>query len=308
MNHLGYRTDGSARLDVDIAEHVPELSRSAAQRLINDGKVLVNGRPEKASYRPTPGDKIDVELEAPPSLSARPEAIPLDVVYQDTDLAVIDKPAGMVVHPAAGHPGGTLANALVALFPSAGSAGPTVRPGIVHRLDKDTSGLIVVALSATAQQSLQRQIAHRTAKRSYLALVTGRPEPDSGVIDAPIGRDPKDRKRMATYGVAARDARTAFRVVETLPGVTLVEATLQTGRTHQIRVHFAAIGHPVVGDQVYGGESIFGLRRQFLHACYLALRSPTTGKDLEFRSRLPDDLASVLDRLRRGRKFVDEFS
>lgn len=288
------------RADTALAETVKDISRSLARSLILDGKALVNGLPTKPSRRLSTGDDVVVELALPPSISAEPEPISLSVVYQDRDLAVVDKPPGLVVHPAAGHASGTLANALTALFPQTQAVGPADRPGIVHRLDKDTSGLMVVALSPVAHASLQRQISERTAERRYLALVTGHVYPREGSIDAPIGRDPGNRKRMAVHGVAARPARTSYRVCRYLPGFTLLEARLHTGRTHQIRVHFAAMGHPVAGDETYHGASIRGLHRQFLHAHRLVVSSPTTGKSLEFTSLLPGDLARALQELPGG--------
>ncbi|MGI8968494.1 MAG: RluA family pseudouridine synthase [Chloroflexota bacterium] len=286
------------RLDHLIAGRIDGLSRSAAQALIHDGYVLINGAPTKPAIRPVTGDEIEVTVLRGPSFAALPEEIPLDIVYQDSDLAVINKPAGLVVHPAPGHSGGTLANALAACFPQARFVGAAERPGIVHRLDKDTSGLLVVALNPDAHASLQRQIAMHAAGRHYTALVRGHLMPDEGIIDAPIGRDPHDRKRMATYGSVPRPARTEYRVTESLRGFDLVEATLQTGRTHQIRVHFAAAGHPVAGDTHYAGPEVHGLTRQFLHAHRLRLRSPSSGEELSFSAPLPDDLSSVLRALR----------
>lgn len=286
--------DAGNRLDSFLAAHLHDVSRSLASTLIRDGHVAVNGRPARPSYRVSPGDRISVRVVRPPSLSATPEDIPLDIVYQDQDLVVIEKPAGLVVHPAPGHAGGTLANALAARFPDTREVGAEERPGIVHRLDRDTSGLMVVALTPGAAADLQRQIASREAGRRYLALVAGHMTQPEGVIDAPIGRDVRDRKRMATHGAASRAARTSYRVLESLHGFDLVEATLHTGRTHQIRVHFAAVGHPVAGDATYGGPSVPGLARQFLHAYRLAVRSPSTGSRIELQSPLPGDLRRVL--------------
>jgi 23S rRNA pseudouridine1911/1915/1917 synthase len=285
------------RLDVAVASADPDLSRTLARALIDGGQVRVGGNVCKPAYRLVPGDVVVVTVEPPPSLSAAPEALPLQVVYQDADMAVIDKPAGLVVHPAPGHPGGTLANGLVGMFPQSAGVGGEERPGIVHRLDKDTSGLIAVALSPAGQMSLQAQIADRSAERRYLALVSGTMSPVEGVIEAPIGRDERHRKRMAVHGAAARPARTRYRVVRICSGYTLLEAKLDTGRTHQIRVHLAAIGHPVAGDSVYGGPTVPNLDRQFLHAYRLALRIPSTGERLTFAADLPADLRSVLDQL-----------
>ena len=289
--------EAGARLDVYIAEQA-SLSRSAATALIRAGHVLVNGSAAKPSLRLATGDRVTGEVVRPKALSAKPEEIPLSIVYQDSDLAIIDKPAGLVVHPAAGHRGGTLANALMARFPSAAAVGQADRPGIVHRLDKDTSGLMVVALNDRARKDLQHQIATRTAGRKYLALATGRVRPGQGQIEAPIGRDPDNRKRMWVYGIGPRPARTNFTVLEELAGFTYLEARLDTGRTHQIRVHFAALGHPLAGDDLYHGGRLPGLSRQFLHAFELQLRSPSTGLPLSFHSPLPTDLKAVLESLR----------
>lgn len=294
----GSDADGE-RVDAFLARRVEALSRSLAAHLVRDGKVRVNGSTVRPAHRLRTGDHVEALIERPPSLSAAPEPIPLQVVYQDNDLVVIDKPAGLVVHPAPGHAGGTVANALAALFPQTETAGNPARPGIVHRLDKDTSGLMVVALSRPALASLQEQIASRTADRRYLALVSGHLPREEGRIEAPIGRDTTDRKRMAVHGAAARMAATSYRVLERLPGFDLVEAKLHTGRTHQIRVHFAAAGHPVAGDAQYGGTPIPALHRQFLHAYSLRLRSPSDGSELQFTSPLPSDLEAVLARLRR---------
>ncbi len=286
------------RLDAVIAARSEELSRTSVRGLILAGKVLVNGSQVKPAYHLSAGDRVDAQLDLPPSLTADPEDLPLNLVYVDRDVAVIDKHAGMVVHPAGGHRSGTLANALTARFPGTREVGAIERPGIVHRLDKDTSGLLVVALTAPAQASLQKQIAARTARRVYLALCVGHLRPSSGVLDAPVGRDPINRRRMAVYGVAARPARTSYRVLEDLDGYALVEATLHTGRTHQIRVHFAASGHPLAGDVTYGGPRLPGLDRQFLHAHMLSFDSPGSGERLSFQSPLPDDLDIVLQALR----------
>jgi 23S rRNA pseudouridine1911/1915/1917 synthase len=274
------------------------LSRSAAASLIRSSHVLVNGSTAKSSLRLTSGDVVAGEVVRENALSAEPEPLPINIVYQDSDLAIIDKPAGLVVHPAAGHRTGTLANALMARFPAAASVGPGDRPGIVHRLDKNTSGLMVVALSDEARNHLQRQIASREAGRRYRALATGHLRPNQGNIDAPIGRDPNNRKRMWVYGVGQRPARTHYSVIEDFPGFTYVEARLETGRTHQIRVHFAATGHPLAGDELYHGGHIAGLTRQFLHASELRLRSPSTNEQLTFHSPLPADLERILQSLR----------
>lgn len=290
----------TSRLDVYLAGEAA-VSRSSAALLIRTGKVLVNGTVARPSLHLHAGDVVEAEIAPAAALTAVPERIPLEIVYQDADLAIIDKPAGMVVHPAAGHYSGTLANALAAHFPASAGVGEAYRPGIVHRLDKDTSGLMMIALTDAARRNLQQQIATRQAGRYYWALVGGVVRPDRGTLEAPIGRDPRDRKRMWVHGIAGRPARTHFEVLEALPGFTLVEARLETGRTHQIRVHFAATGHPLAGDTLYGGARLPGLARQFLHAHALHLLSPAGGHELHFESTLPLDLQSVLDILRRRR-------
>ncbi|MGH2448084.1 MAG: RluA family pseudouridine synthase [Chloroflexota bacterium] len=286
------------RLDAFVSSAIPDLSRSWSRQLIDSGNVLVNGSRAKAARRVQVGDVVTIDVIPPPGMSAAPEEIPLDIVYQDEDVAVINKRAGLVVHPSAGHHSGTLANGLAAAFPRIAEVGPAQRPGIVHRLDKDTSGLMVVALNPTAHSALQKQIAERSAERRYLALVPGLVEPAEGMIEGPIGRDEKRRDRMAVGGIAARPARTSYRIVESLPDFTLLEARLHTGRTHQIRVHLAGVGHPIAGDRLYGGAAVEGLARQFLHAYKLSFRSPTSGKRLEFSSELPEDLLRVREMLR----------
>lgn len=292
------KEEAGKRLDVVLADVVMGLSRNVAGQLIRNGEVTVNGRPAKTATKLADGDEVRGTYGQRTSLRAEPEDIPLDIVYRDPDLAVINKPAGLVVHPAAGHRGGTLANALTNMFPVTEGVGTPERPGIVHRLDKDTSGLMVVALRPEALTSLQAQIAGRTAGRRYLALVAGHPVPAEATVDAPIGRDERNRQRMATHGIAARPARSTYRVLEELPGYSLIEVTLHTGRTHQIRVHMAAVGHPIAGDSLYGGPDFLGLERQFLHAYRLSVQSPSTGNRMEFEAGLPADLERVLAALR----------
>jgi 23S rRNA pseudouridine1911/1915/1917 synthase len=292
-------TESGKRLDTFIAAQFPDVSRSRIQALVAAGEIMLNNRVVRPSHRVSTGDRVVGRISVGPGMSAAPESIPLTVVYRDRDLAVIDKPAGMVVHPAPGHERGTLANAVASLFPQTAEVGGEERPGIVHRLDKDTSGLMVVALNSRAHRSLQAQIAERTAGREYIALVSGHVRPREGVIDAPIGRDPHDRKRMSVYGIAARSARTMYRVDENIGDFDLVHARLQSGRTHQIRVHFAALGHSVAGDETYGGARIPELTRQFLHAQRLSLRSPSTDEVLTFTSELPPELERVLESLKR---------
>jgi 23S rRNA pseudouridine1911/1915/1917 synthase len=284
--------EGAERLDLYVAHHCPEVSRSRAQRLIEEGFVTVNGRPAKASRLLQRGDRVVVRVPPPSPLDLEPEAIPLSIVYEDDDLLVVDKPAGMAVHPGAGRSRHTLVNALLARCPDLAGVGGVLRPGIVHRLDKDTSGLILVAKNDRAHTALSRQLKERTVEKGYLALVTGRLEPGEGVIEGAIGRDPHNRKRMAVVE-GGRPARTAYRVREHPADCTLVEVTPSTGRTHQIRVHLAAVGHPVVGDAVYGRPSPF-VGRQFLHACRLGFDHPVDGRRLLFESPLPADLQQAL--------------
>ncbi len=282
------------RLDKYLAEQC-QISRSYAQKLINGGQVAVNGHAAKSSQKLNAGDKVVANIPPPSPISLAPESIPLKVVYEDNDLIVIDKPAGLVVHPAAGHRSGTLVNAILARCPDLGTIKDTIRPGIVHRLDRDTSGLMMVAKNDAAQTSLTRQIKQRSIEKGYLALVLGHLHPKRGAIDTPIGRHPKDRKRMAVVS-GGREAHTEYRVIKYYNEYTLVEAMPETGRTHQIRVHFAAIGHPVFGDPVYGKKSPL-LGRQFLHACMLGFRLPSSGKYVEFKTELPPDLDDVLKQL-----------
>ncbi len=288
-------TGAGIRLDKYIAEEYPEFSRSYIQRLISDGLVTVNDRPAKGSLKISNGDKITVLVPPPAPSSLLPEEIPLNIVYEDSDLLVVDKSAGLTVHPAPGHPSHTLVNAILAHYPDLQGIGGSMRPGIVHRLDKDTSGLMVVAKNDTAQQNLSSQMNARSVVKRYSVLVQGHLSPATGIIEAPIGRNPRNRKKMAVVS-GGREARTQYRVVKYLDNYTLVEVTLETGRTHQIRVHLAAIGFPVVGDEVYGRRSPV-LKRQFVHACYLGFRLPSTGEYVEFNSELPSDLEEALERL-----------
>jgi 23S rRNA pseudouridine1911/1915/1917 synthase len=286
-----YSHVSDVRLDKYLTVVLPQFSRAYSQGLIRQGHVLINGQTAKASQRLRENDRITVEL---PPLPGHPlaEPIPLTVIYQDQDILVIDKPAGLTVHPAPGHPCHTLVNAILALCPDLNASGDVTRPGIVHRLDKDTSGLIVIAKNDFAREYLAAQFKSRTVTKRYLVLVKGRLSPEQGIIEAPIGRDPHHRKRMAIVE-AGRQATTQYRVREYLDGYTLVDVTPLTGRTHQIRVHLSAIGYPVVGDPIYGIKSAH-LDRQFIHAYNLGLRLPSTRQYQEFASPLPADLERAL--------------
>ncbi len=280
------------RLDRFVGEKCPGLSRTRAQKLIAGDFVTVNGRTARSSHRLEAGDRVVVEIppESPPSLA--PEDIPLNIVYEDADLLVVDKPAGLAVHPAPGHPSHTLANAVLNYLPALAEDGDALRPGIVHRLDKDTSGLLVVAKNRVAQTNLSDQFKSRAVSKSYLVLVKGRLTPASGIIEADIGRDPRNRQRMAVVS-RGREARTDYRVVKYVGECSLLEIKPETGRTHQIRVHLAAIGFPVMGDAAYGVTSP-RLSRQFLHAARLGFKLPSTGAYVEFESPLPPDLEQAL--------------
>ena len=270
----------------------PGLSRTQAQKLVANGYVTVNNRVAKAGLRLNIGDRVDVIIPPPPPSPLSPEAIPLSIIYEDEDVLVLDKPAGLVVYPAPGHPSNTLVNAILSHFPHLADISDSLRPGIVHRLDKDTSGVMLVAKSSAAQANLVEQFRARSVVKAYLVLVKGRLTPETGIIEAPIGRDPANRKLMAIVA-GGREARTEYRVIRYLDDYTLLEVKPETGRTHQIRVHLVAIGYPVVGDKVYGIKSPF-LSRQFVHAWRLGFRLPSTGEYVEFKAELPQDLAQAL--------------
>jgi len=285
------------RLDKYLTQVLPQFSRAYLQKLIGQGYILVNGQRTKANQRLSKVDRITVEL--PPSpVHPLAEPIPLAIVYEDADILVIDKPAGLTVHPAPGHPSHTLVNAALAHYPGLAMSNELMRPGIVHRLDKDTSGLIVIAKSDFAREYLAAQFKSRTVTKGYLVLVRGRLSPEQGMIEAPIGRDPRSRRRMAIVETG-KEASTQYRVQKYLDTYTLVEVTPLTGRTHQIRVHLSAIGCPVVGDPVYGIKSAH-LNRQFIHAYRLGFRLPSTEQYQEFTSPLPIDLEQALEYLCRS--------
>jgi 23S rRNA pseudouridine1911/1915/1917 synthase len=285
-------------VDAFAASRLPDLTRSRIQHLIAAGDLTLDGGRIKPSVRVRRGQRVDVRVLPPEPSTLRPEAMALDVVYEDADLLVINKPAGLTVHPGNGRPGGTLANALIARLPELAALGEGLRPGIVHRLDKDTSGLLVVARSPRALASLRGQLASRSLSRTYLALVAGRLPHGEGTIDAPIGRHPRHRTRMAVVS-SGRPAVTRYRVVEVFERYSLVEVTLVTGRTHQIRVHFAHLGHPVAGDRVYGrGRDEPGIDRQALHAWRIRFRHPATGAELAFEAPPPPDIMSAVAQAR----------
>ena len=289
------------RLDRFLAERLAGRSRAEIQRWIEQGAVLVNGGGCRASRRVLPGDRIEVVMpgQQPSGLAA--EAIPLVILYEDADMIAIDKPAGLVVHPAAGHEGGTLVNAVLHHSPDIQGVGGVQRPGIVHRLDKDTSGIILVAKNDAAHRHLQAQFKVRTVAKTYLALVHGRLNPSQGRIDAPIGRDPRHRQRMAVVPLTAgREAVTDYETQVDWGLASLVAAHPRTGRTHQIRVHFASLGHPLVGDTTYGPRrDPFHLGRHFLHAHRLQFQRPSDGAPLDLISPLPPELQALVDRLNR---------
>ena len=288
-------TDQTGRIDKVLTTLEPGITRSQLKNLINDGHVTVNGQAVKPKYKVQAGDKISLVKPEPQSLELTPENIPLDIVYEDDDVIVVNKPQGMVVHPAPGHPDHTLVNALLYHSPLSTING-TFRPGIVHRIDKNTSGLLMVAKNDLAHQSLAEQLRNKTNKREYLALVYGQIKEDEGTIDAPLGRNPQDRKKQAVVK-GGRHAVTHFKVIKRYDNFTLVKCILETGRTHQIRVHMKYIGHPLVGDPLYGPRKVIGKNGQFLHAALLGFKHPRTGKEMVFEAPLPENFQKMLDKL-----------
>jgi len=296
------------RLDAFLASQIEGWSRARLQKLIENEDVLVNGKPSKPSYKLRDGDDLEIELTATSTIEFAPENIPIDVVYEDDTLVVVNKPAGLVVHPAAGTQSGTLANALAYHFQQLANIGPGVRPGIVHRLDRDTSGLLVVAKTEAALENLSDQFRDRTVFKSYVALVHGRLLSNSGKIDQPLARDPSNRTRMAVVR-GGRNALTLYHVRRSFQRFTLLDVELKTGRTHQIRVHLAWLKHPVVADETYGGgrdntiqdpqlrARIRNLKRHFLHAEKLAFTHPATKEVMKFEAPLPSDLSELLENL-----------
>lgn len=311
-------SDQGKRLDVVVAAHLSDCSRSFAASLIADDKIRVDGQNKKPSYRVRVGDDIEGTIPEPEPIAFKPEPIEIDLLYEDRHLIVVNKPPGLVVHPAPGHYSGTLVNALLYHCRDLEGIGTKLRPGIVHRLDKDTSGALVVAKTAAAHEHLSQQFKARAVEKKYLALVFGEPKSNKGAIRLPIGRHPVDRKRMSTISTKHREAESLWKVRERFRGVTLLEVNLKTGRTHQIRVHCAAIHHPIVGDPVYCPRKLLknilknlssqspeftaviaSAKRQMLHAWRLGFQHPSTAKPMSFESPVSRDMADLIDSLRR---------
>ena len=302
MTRLTLRADRPGeRADALVCRLVPDLTRSAAQKLLERGAVTSAGRPVRKNDRPAPGDMLEVVLPDPESIDVRPQNIPLDVVYEDGDVIVVNKPVGLVVHPAPGHPDGTLVNALLYhCGTSLSGINGELRPGIVHRIDRDTSGLIIAAKNDRAHLALAAQLQDHSLARTYEAVAVGSLREDSGTVDAPIGRHPVDRKKMAVDRKNGREAITHWTVLARYPGYTHVECRLETGRTHQIRVHLSSIGHPLLGDTVYGAKKpVPGLAGQCLHARRLQFVHPATGETVELECPLPDWFQEILRKIDR---------
>ncbi|MDD5952823.1 MAG: RluA family pseudouridine synthase [Oscillospiraceae bacterium] len=291
--------EGGIRLDKLLSEKLPDCTRSAVQHWMEQGRITKNGKVLRKSGKSSPGDVLTIEIPPPELLDVTPENIPLDIVYEDKDLLVVNKPKGMVVHPAPGHSNGTLVNALLYhCGDSLSGINGVIRPGIVHRIDKDTSGLLIVAKNDTAHRHLAEQIKAHTFTRLYEAVVYGKLKEDTGTIDAPIGRHPTDRKRMCVTEKNSRNAVTHYEVLSRYNGFTHVRLRLETGRTHQIRVHMAYLGHPVAGDPVYGPKKVLtALGGQCLHARVIGFIHPATGEYLEFTSELPPYFTAFLKKL-----------
>ncbi|NCC15489.1 MAG: RluA family pseudouridine synthase [Clostridia bacterium] len=294
------REDVGCRIDVFIAENMEIISRSGVQRLIEEGHVRLNGAAVKANYKLREKDVIDVEIPEAKTVEILPENIPLNILYEDKDVIVVNKPQGMVVHPAPGHTTGTLVNALLYhCGDELSGINGEKRPGIVHRIDKDTSGVLMIAKNDTAHQSLAEQLSEHSITRKYNAIVFNGFQEDEGTVDQPIGRNPLDRKKMAITQKHSRKAVTHYRVIERMGNFTLIEAQLETGRTHQIRVHLTFIGHPLLGDMVYGPKKQpFQLDGQALHARVLGFVHPTTGQYMEFEAPLPESFEKLLLRIK----------
>lgn len=291
--------EADERVDSYIAKELEEVSRSYIQKIIKDGMVTINGEKVKTKYKVNQGDKIVIKMPEPKELEVKVENIPINIVYEDDDIAIVNKPQGMVVHPAPGNYSGTLVNALLYHLENLSSINGVIRPGIVHRIDKDTSGLLMIAKTNLAHLGLSEQLKEHTITRKYYALVDENIREEKGTIKAPIGRHPVDRKKMTVVEKNGRDAVTHFKVLERFKEYTLIEARLETGRTHQIRVHMSYIKHPLVGDPLYGSKKQkFNLKGQLLHAKVIGFIHPRTGEYLEFESSLPEHFTKILNALR----------
>ena len=295
--------EDNVRLDAYISKKYDDISRTMVQRLIEEGNVLVNEKKEKPSYKIQLNDNIEINMPAPKEVDIKPQDISIDIVYEDDDIVVVNKPKGLVVHPANGNPDGTLVNAIMAKCKSSLSGiGGELRPGIVHRLDKDTSGLLIIAKNDKAHINMSEQIKNRNVKKIYIALVKGIVKENEATINMPIGRSTKDRKKMAVRK-DGKEAVTHFRVIKRYDKYTLLELKIDTGRTHQIRVHMAEIGHPVVGDMVYSnGKNEFGVEGQMLHAKSLDFKHPITGKEMHVEAELPEYFKQVLEKIEKQNK------
>lgn len=295
MEQIIVESNQSIRLDSYIAQNNTRISRTNIKRLLDEEKILVNGKRQKASYKPLAGDKITIDIPLPKEIKLEAQEIPVPVVYEDNDIIVVNKPKGMVVHPANGNPDGTLVNAILAMCKdSLSGIGGEIRPGIVHRLDKDTSGLLIVAKNDQAHMNMSKQIQERKVTKKYIALVKGNVPEEEATIDMPISRSTKDRKKMAV-DAKGKKAVTHFKVLKRYQKYTLLEIKIDTGRTHQIRVHMAYIGHPVVGDLVYSnGKNEFGVGGQMLHAKSLDFKHPITGKEMHLEAEIPEYFQNVL--------------
>lgn len=305
------KPDSGQRLDLLVSSRISDCSRSTAANLIREGNIRVHGTTQKPGYRVRPGDEIHVYFQPPEPLTFKPEPIDIDILFEDKDIIVLNKPPGLVVHPAPGHYSGTLVNGLLHHYPNLEGIGEKLRPGIVHRLDKDTSGVLVVAKNARAHHHLSSQFKSRKIIKEYIALVYGKMATGSGVITLPIGRHPVNRKKMSTHSRKSRTAETLWQVKERFKHTTLIAIDLKTGRTHQIRVHFAAVNHPIVGDTVYGGQKVWkrvgaedrlltSVSRQMLHAWRLGFVHPETESMVSFEAPISQDLAQLLEALRQA--------
>jgi 23S rRNA pseudouridine1911/1915/1917 synthase len=296
--YIVQESDQGERLDKLVAKLYDEYTRNQVKKMLEEELILVNKNLEKASYPVKPGDCITVIVKEPEALDVLPEAIPLDIYYEDEDVILVNKPAGMVVHPASGHYTGTLVNAILYHCDDLSGINGVLRPGIVHRIDKDTSGLLIMAKNDQAHLSLAEQFKEKSTVREYLAICYGNIKQDEGTIDAPINRDPNERKRMAVVP-GGRHAVTHFKVLERLGDFTFIQCILETGRTHQIRVHMSSIGFPLVGDEKYGPKKVIGNHGQFLHAAKLGFVHPRTNEYMEFEAPIPDYFENYLIQLRR---------